>query len=462
MDKIKLIRLDDQQAYTVKSPYVSFSDIFPNVSNISLDNVNSPQMTNFTGLDEALRSINYTQISNEKKIVNVKLTPCKYIGGQLDLSNELGIEVGQAKSPSLSRYTLNIDKAEFTLNGFIRDEITRADLMDEVPIKEYRKGDCVLVVDGTGGTKHYEYKLDLYLDGQLFGKILAIPRDKTGIVLKQNSIQLKLQNNILYESGWIERLQDAIDTLGWELNNITGIDIALDGFDKFQQLASNLMANTWMFKGRSTSQSFHRKGGNLTGMDYGKRSSSKMLTVYNKSIYLKQDHKKYITDFWKANNLKPYNEGGDVYRLELKLRSKAIKKIKGFDWTRLQDGNYLASVMQLCFKNWFDVIQNTGQKNKSREAQIDLIQWDSFNTVHMEKNKTKPSSELYQAKTLIKGMYLRGLRTNNEVLKTEATQMVNEYGLNDWFDWRIGEWIKKLELNAKVIELTPVLSQAAN
>lgn len=462
MDKTKLISLNDQQAYTVKSPYVSFNNIISDNSSILLDERNTHKMTNYSGLNEALRSMKYDPLFNSKKIPYVKLTPNKYNGGQVDQTSDLGVKIGQANNPQLNQYTINIDKAEFTLKGFIVDELTGFDLSNEETKREYHNGSCVFVVDGTGGTRFYQYKLDLYFDGQHFAKVLAIPRDTTGKIHSKDSIQLKVLNNIIYESEWIERLQEIIDCLGWKFNNVTGIDIALDGFDLFDKLMTNIDSQIWKFKGRKVDNSIERKGIDKTGFNYGSKASSKWLTVYNKSLLQKINNKKYITDFWEANNLKPYKEGKEVIRLELKLKSKGISKLKDFDWTKLQDGNYLASIMKICFKNWFDVVENTGQKNVSREKKVDLIEWSSFETIRIEKNKTKPPNELYQAKTLIKGMYIRGMKNNNELLKKEAMEMINEYELNEWFDYRIAGWIEKAGLTSKVIELNPVVSLKAN
>ena len=450
MDKIKLIRLDDQQAYTVKSPYVSFSDIFPNVSNISLDNVNSPQMTNFTGLDEALRSINYTQISEIKKIANVKLTHCKYIVGQHDETTTL--ETKHVDKTGL-KHVICLDWFEITLRGQIKD-FSGMLLGSDIECKEYRYDDVILTLDRTGGTKHYKHKLKLYHEGQLFGTIQAIPRDTKRL---GDMFQLKISNNILYESEWIERLNSIMYECKWTLNNITRVDIALDGhFDT--GIVKKVLNNDYRLKGRCKDFIPFTKAGSsgctLNGFKLGSKASAKQLTIYNKSLELKSSNKQYIEMLWKNNNLIPYANGEDVHRIELTLKAKQIAKYKEneFRWRELNDANYLSSLMKDSFRNWFEVVTHTGQKNISRETKIEMFDWSEYTIKHIERNKTKPSSLIFKAKRSIRDMVTFGVMENDKSQLIKAKERAFQYGVIEWYSAKVSDWTIEAMKGMKPVE----------
>ena len=70
----------------------------------------------------------------------------------------------------------------------------------------------------------------VYVDGDLFGRIAAHPTEsKFG--LKDRSVQIVVENALLYTGEWYEYLDRVINRFGLVVNNVTRLDIAVDGLN---------------------------------------------------------------------------------------------------------------------------------------------------------------------------------------------------------------------------------------
>ncbi len=253
----------------------------------------------------------------------------------------------------------------------------------------------------------FKHGYEIILDGKDFGRVHVSPRSKA--IFKENEMQFELCNNIHYEIAWTESLDYLLKKMSWKVANVSRLDIALDGigfFDVMKKLFRGEIEKT----GKSKIQFFTNSKINLEGCDIGKRSSNKWVTCYDKSAELEKSNKYYIKKFWERTGL----DTERVERMELKLRNEAIKMIHNFDWKKLSDFEYLASIFRTYVEGGYVVNQETGNmkltrgivdfvekgtdSNVSRKKRIQFINWDYLGGEKLERLSTKQSNEIYRMK----------------------------------------------------------------
>ena len=325
------------------------------------------------------------------------MTPYRYNRGQLI-----------HKSHSNGKYCINVDWLELTTLG----TIVPVNTIEQPEILTFAKGRVVLKTAGFGGTQHYQYKYNIFLDNELVALVLTSPRNTK--VLNAEFSQIKIENNILYQLGWTDKLTTVLGAIGLSVNNYTRLDVAIDGGQviPFMQAFEHGIYNAI---GKSTFVSYKNGRNEPTGYDWGKRSSEKHLTIYNKTLELERSNKQYIKDNWTANGMILENGGQvvPVERCELKLKGKAIKRTVVVDletgegelitYKKLEDSRYLAGIFKTHCKRWFEFTANDGDKNKSRDKRrFSPIDWEKIETIAMERlTTTKKPSEVWQAKRTI-------------------------------------------------------------
>lgn len=273
----------------------------------------------------------------------------------------------------------------------------------------------------------------IIFDGKPFGRCHVNPK-KNG-VLKENTVQFELENNVQYEAGWLGDVKYFYDRMKWKVKNTSRVDIALDGrgfFDVWKKYEKGEIDR----RGGGKEQIFRLKRNALTGFDIGSRASDKWITCYNKSEEVKRSNKHYISDFWKRSGL----DITCVERLELKLRNDALKEIS-FDWRRLDDFEYLASIFRTFIEGGYTemINEHTGEihrknkvgmltfiepssdKNISRKKKIRYIDWDYIGAVPLERLSTEKSSEVWAMKIAIKKMVWLSVATSARAEESSYT-----------------------------------------
>ena len=319
-------------------------------------------------------------------------------------------------------YTIAADWVELTCLGYPTGyPVPGLPAEDEIKADD---GNVTLrMAQGGKGTKHYRHKYNIYVgeDKTAFASILVLPRE--GGVLQDNYNQLKIENEQLYVRGWAAKLRYVLSALSLRVNNVTRLDIALDGagffevFNRFERgelekvgkttFATHKLAELEQVgeakqMGALTFVTHRTAGRTLTGFDWGKRSSDKFLTCYNKTREMASGKKGYICQFWQANGL----ELEQVERLELKLKAEAIKKTVdpddgevGIKLERLEDGAYLAGIMRAHLVNYFDFVLPGNDTNVTRRERLKFIKWEAIGAEKLERlTSTKPANEVWRAK----------------------------------------------------------------
>jgi len=323
--------------------------------------------------------------------------------------------------------------------------MVRGGLVREHPLEKYQysAGAVVLKRNHKRGSKHFKYSYDVSVNGKEYGYIFCAPRNEA--ILNPHFIQFQVNNNVLYEVGWLDRYKMVINALDWESVNITRVDIALDGhgfFDTWRKFKSGVYDK----KGKACYQEFSTGNRRLTGFDVGSRASSKWITCYNKTAELKKGNKHYIGDMWERAGL---DTTSDVERLEVKLRNDAIKRITGFDWELLDDFEYLASVMRTQIVNLFDFTHSSKDTNVSRRKKVRAIAWNTIGGLLLPIDSTMASSEVWSMKVAAKRMFMIYLQTKKAHYAELAQEMAWNYNCLDWYKEHMEGWEKEFAFNGK-------------
>jgi len=237
------------------------------------------------------------------------------------------------------KYTINLDWFECLLGG----ELVQFDS----PLTKYEYDNKqIVLLQKQMATKLFKYSYEVFVRGKIFGSINICPRNAK--IIKSDTIQFQAVNNVLYEVGFIKDVKYLFSKMGWQLKNISRIDIAIDG-SGFLGINEKWRTNKIQCFGKAKWQTFQTAKGDVTGFDVGSRASNKWLTCYNKLNELQKSNKQYIRTMWERAGLDTKN----VERIELKLRNEAIKMIRFFDWEELDNFEYLASIFRTQAESFF-------------------------------------------------------------------------------------------------------------
>jgi len=346
------------------------------------------------------------------------------------------------------KYAICVDWFEVTLETSIESYSSLLCFSIEPP-KLINIGDFTFELQAHG-TKFYRHLFKIYYHGEAFGTLCANPRSDR--ILDGNWCQFKIDNHKLYQSNWITEFDEFMGELDAKPRSFTRIDVALDG-RKHLDIYSYWNDGKCDRLGRAKVIEYKEKVGKednvITGVDWGSRGSDKYMTIYTKGRLLERENKPYISDFWKNNGLINEGKGEDIQRMELKMRSKAIQKIVDFDYQKLDNPSFLASMMRTHFEKWFQFVV-IGVGNVSRRTRYEFIDWDSIGGELMEKNTTRPSNDRWSTKVSIKRLYMmsaEGLIGEN--VDDVISDMILWYGLEDWFQKTRKHWNEVMKARKK-------------
>lgn len=239
----------------------------------------------------------------------------------------------------------------------------------------------------------YEWVAAVIYKNYTVATVAAVPRDK-----KRNGkgCAIKMSNYVLYTRLWYDFLMDISNVLGWEIQNITRMDLAAD----FNYFWHGLYPETFIRKYLcSRGESYYRRGGNKynviggkkmikdkTKMDkllvensletlrFGSRVSGVSVYLYNKSKELDEiKDKPHIRAAWQEAGLNEQK----VWRLEFSISNQGTKirdLTNGFINTLFHDDVNTAEAVKQYFHAYaqkyfsFKVIRN-GAGAKYKELQ---------------------------------------------------------------------------------------------
>jgi hypothetical protein len=234
------------------------------------------------------------------------------------------------------------------------------------------------------GTKIFSSYYTVFYGDLRFGTLLCNPY--TGSVLSPDFAQLQFDNALFYTHDLQELkaiFTEFLQETDYSFRAINRLDIALDKAKDYRQLAIDLINGKTILSGRKKKLTLYSETEQgqvtITGISVGERSSSKMLRIYNKTLYLSKTPKEYI-DKWHADS----GLQGEIWRFEYQLNAKfftdlhQLSQIPGsmekFNWG-IFDIACLLELLQLAEKNHFELRENTGKSQINKEKAIIMNDW---------------------------------------------------------------------------------------
>ncbi len=315
--------------------------------------------------------------------------------------------------------------------------------------------------DQPAGNKHFKYIYRIYYrDNRKFGECLVIPRNNV-IMKDSRAIMFKAENFRLYEGGFCFNFNLFLESMKWKFDHFTRLDIAVDGGSHFTNILK--MAKGKIFKlGRAEFKPIYEGNMKLKAFYVGNSQSQKSLRAYDKRRHIKQfEHKQYIEEFWTKNRLHDAirSDKSRVERLELQLRSDAIKAIPQADVEKMDQMEHLAGMMKIHFKNWFEFVESkakTGIKTPSHRPRLESVDWDSLRSDHFDKINTKGFNMVKRIRQAIKTNWMMFYFTKLDEFRITAFHMADEFNCYQWFMTAKPYWRKEFDLMADDVHLAVV------
>ena len=325
-------------------------------------------------------------------------------------------------------------------------------------------GNCILDVQPYG-TRQYLVLFHVYIGRELFGYLQAFPRTS---VIHAQAFTLKIANMWLYQPDVWRQLAYVCGALKLAPSAISRLDVAAD-FNKFvgdlhpERFIAMFVRGRIRHKGRSDGMVHFRplSPTECNGADYrdrvkfnaltfGKHSSDAHCYLYNKTLELEEQTKKpWIENAWALAGLDPR----DVWRLEFSLKSDALRfadrntgDIIDFKLANLSDPTTDYTIRDLYFAmlhSLFFFYYPTGQKNVSREREIDLF-GDEIAIDRAIMRESNPSGRA--ERIMLKNLFTIRKRYRNITCGEEfRARMLGQHlaqtmRLEDWYKEKQGFW----------------------
>jgi len=372
--------------------------------------------------------------------------PRKYNGGQLYINPKFG-------GKSTKNMCINVDWLTLSLDGKI--EVIRGN-------SEYVIDDVIALVREERRLSNHDYFYKVYVHGEEFGELCT--QVSEGSVMARanpNLSSFRFSNHILYQENVVVRAEYLFEKLGVRVHGVSRMDIAVDGGNFLADFRECVEGN-WERVGRAKHSIF---GGSrkqfAEGYYIGSGKSEKRLMGYNKSKEMQDKHKSgkplktYILEAWKNAGI---DMTKDVERLELKLKSQAFKQVKNFDWTMMENSQYLAGIMKSFLNRFYEFVECSKDTNVTRKNRIQAVDWAYFGAVDVErvrkKNKPNPVWSVKQAiRFLMMVQFSDVTRKKQGDIFGEIERcrdFAEMFGVVEWFDRKVPEWERQHEYHDEV------------
>jgi len=285
-------------------------------------------------------------------------------------------------------------------------------------------------------TRHFHHLFKVYLHGEHLGQLQT--HTKVPKFFAPNSMQFQMLNHLLYTEPWLGYYAELLNSTGWKHNSLSRLDIGLDGQGatayKSEVIRSLGIRSKVQIVGKTRIKP-SISNGKLEFIEIGSRKSDKYGRIYNKTEELIRSNKTYIQNYWKSSNLKQEEQ---TWRLEVELKSAQVKK-GNYDIWRLNDSNYLASILRTELKGWVSFYTKTKDTNKHRAMKKngkELINWESMGGQLLKRAEAKKPSDIFKAKATIKNL----LRFKEVFDLKTPEELIEHFDLQEWHDSKIGYW----------------------
>jgi hypothetical protein len=338
-----------------------------------------------------------------------------------------------------------------------------------VPLDEYSffDGEIVLKRVNDKGSQ-FRYGYDIIYKRKSFGHVSVIP--SSGYCFEDNEMMFKLNNNVHYENAWGDDFDYIMKKMKWSMVNVSRLDIALDGQGYMDFYQNYVMSEVVEKIGKTDSSERLTSKRKLKTFYIGSRKSDRYITCYDKTKELNdKGHKEYIKKYWERSGL-DYER---VERMELRLTNEAIKLIKDFDYKRLNDFEYIASIFRSACEGGFymteekirkgkikpakkkfcagllDFVEKTTDTNITRRIEdgkrVRFINWDYIGGVKLERLTTRETNEVYSMQITAKTMARIYFATGNDMYLHLCHEVASNSNNLQWVNDRWDKWKKDFE-----------------
>ncbi len=344
-----------------------------------------------------------------------------------------------------TNYAFNLDYLIFNLRGNpILD--TSNDLL--VNVAEY-------------GTKVFKHRAEIKYKGEIFGTIVYRPRST---VLDKDLVQMQLQNHLFYTKSpneLREITENVIKLLNLEYDGLNRADLALDFMGNQHDIPNFLKGifdGKFLIAGREKDVNVYtktKKGRiDFTGIQIGKRSSSRFCRIYNKSVEMQRGTlKPYITTMWEKLNL-----SGEIWRYEYQLSNKFLREIEDLTLENIFDKNFLFGLMEMARKNHFEVKNNTGKSELNKEKNHNFIDFDKVR--ENIKASAKAVGRLVRniketfigQQRMVKGLLRSYFSSGHDIrFLLPIRRILNDFNLWDWYNRKFSDYLREFRDKEKII-----------
>lgn len=297
------------------------------------------------------------------------------------------------------------------------------------------------------GTSFFREVYEVYNYKKSIATIFLNPPEKS--VLNQDSLQIKLTNNLLYQHEAINTLKNLIRHLNAEYKNVSRIDLCMD-FKKFDSgHTPNQFISSFINKRivKLNSKFFKIVGYNnnhaeINGLAFGKRSSDVYIQLYNKSSEIRDSSgKTYVIKAWEANGMETIT---DTYRLEFALRNDAIELVNKdtgeiLSLHKLENLNpkYITNFFNMLLSKHFQFVLCEQKSEKKKMKPVKLFDRIKEKIVYLHhEQKSNPSlSDKILINKLIKNLERPDLlnKIDIEYYTSMISRLVDNLDLYKWF-----------------------------
>lgn len=345
------------------------------------------------------------------------------------------------------------DWLEFFGDGYF--PIPQKTTKEVVTLETFTLNDNIFLQYCGHGTSLYQSLFKVYVHGEHFAMAQAHPRFIKGQFV-ESTFGLKIENHMLYTDYWNTYLEDFLYTLDLKIENVTRLDVCIDGLQGVletlnfyhSQGAQEKFLNR-MGKSGLNGYEFKDSTGKFDKFSIGSSKSDKVCAFYCKTREIEVSNKTYILAYWKRQKM-DIVENVPVYRLEMRMRSAFLKGLKDFDYLQLHDSTYLASIFRTAANNFFHFKTGTA-KNKSEQCDLPIVPYTKLGGKLLTKLKKPESQDRYKAKLtihLFSKLIIIGKIEKKKVESTMIDQimfLIDLYELDRWYSKKIEQWRKDYE-----------------
>jgi hypothetical protein len=150
----------------------------------------------------------------------------------------------------------------------------------------------------------------------------------------------------------------------------------------------------------------------------------------------------------------------DVYRTEIRFKSKALKLIEGFEMDRIHQIEYQKTLLRTGITNFVKFHKkpnHTCDSNFRRFPVVELFNWNKIGGDLLDRSESKPVDDIYKVKLMIhklsKDQIIFGY---DDKLSSLVQRYVGSYDLEDWYTNKLEAWehkYTKARINIQIKEM---------